>query len=180
MLFEQHLSGSIRKTLEDKTQTRFYDRLQYLKEEIEQPKKPKFDLEERELLIGIYKSHPPLWNQMQLNIVIEICVTLIEKLVDQFENKFKKQEIKQEWHSFQTSYKSEKSKEEVSKASRAGCPDVYYSTWKYYNQMDFLDVTTSVDDSHTSLDTEPYILPKRKKQEKKKKKCKIRGMEVFS
>lgn len=36
-----------------------------------------------------------------------------------------------------------------------------------YNQMDFLDVTTSVDDSYTSLHTEPYIPSKRKKQEKK-------------
>lgn len=36
-----------------------------------------------------------------------------------------------------------------------------------YNQMDFLDVTTSVDDSYTSFHTESYIPPKRKKQEKK-------------
>lgn len=33
--------------------------------------------------------------------------------------------------------------------------------------MDFLDVTTSVDDSYTSFHTESYIPPKRKKQEKK-------------
>ena len=41
---------------------KFYDWLQYLKEEIEKPKKAKFEVEERELLIDLYKSHPSVWN----------------------------------------------------------------------------------------------------------------------
>ena len=67
-----------------------------------------------------------------------------------------------------THFKREKLREERSKTSGAGCTDVYYSTWKHYNQMDFLDVTTSID--YTSLDTEPYIPPKRKKQNEKREK----------
>ena len=89
------------------------------------------------------------------------------ELVDEFQNKFKKEEIKQEWYSLQTSYKREKSRKGVQKASRVGCAVVYYSNWEHYNQMDFLDITTRVDDSYTS---EPYIPPMRKEQEKKEEK----------
>ena len=47
--------------------------------------------------------------------------------------------------------------------------------------MDFLYVTTSVNDSYTTLDTEPYIPPKKKKQKKKETKTrKIKSIEVFN
>ena len=103
-----------------------YDHLQYLKEEIEKPIKTKFAAEERELLIDFYKSHPPLWNHNTTDYRDRnLRYSLLDKLADDFENKFKKEEIKQEWHSLQTSYKSEKSREEGSKTSGAGCSDVY-------------------------------------------------------
>ena len=117
MLIEQHLSGSKRKKLENKTQTRkhgnFYDRLQYLKEEIE-----KFDIEERELLIDFYKSCPSLWNHNTTEYHDRnLRDSLLDELVDEFENKFKKEEIKQGWHSLETSNKRENSREEGSKSS---------------------------------------------------------------
>ena len=43
--------------------------------------------------------------------------SLLEKLVDEFDNKFKKEDIKQEWRSLQVSYKREKAREEGSKTS---------------------------------------------------------------
>ena len=49
--------------------------------------------------------------------------------------------------------------------------------------MEFLDDTANVDESYTSLDSEPYVLsPKKKKEEKKEEMqlCKNAVMEVFS
>ena len=94
-----------------------------------------------------------------LTIVIEICVTLLEKLVDEFDNKLKKEDIKQEWHSLQVSYKRGKAREEGSKTSGSDCSEVYYSTWEHFNQTEFLDDTANIDESCTSLDSEPYGPP---------------------
>ena len=91
--------------------------------------------------------------------MIEICVTLLEKLVDEFDNKFKKEDIKQEWHSLQVSYKRGKAREEGSKTSGSDCSEVYYSTWEHFNQTEFLDDTANIDESCTSLDSEPYVPP---------------------
>ena len=76
-------------------------------------------------------------------------------LVDVFDNKFKKEDIKQEWHSLQVSYKRQKAREEGSKTSGSGCSVVYYSTWEYFNQMEFVGDTANVDESYTLLDSEP-------------------------
>ena len=81
-----------------------------------------------------------------------LCDSLLEKLVDEFDNKFKKEDIKQEWHSLQVSYKKEKAREEGSETSGSGCSEFYYSTWKHFNQMEYLDDTANVDESYTSLD----------------------------
>ena len=96
--------------------------------------------------------------------------SLSEKLVDEFDNKFKKEDIKQEWHSLQVSYKREKAREEGSKTSGSGCSWVYYSTWEHFNQMEFLDDTANVDESYTSLYSEPYVPPSQKRRRKKRKK----------
>ena len=94
--------------------------------------------------------------------------SLLEKLVDEFDNKFKKEDIKQEWHSLQVSYKGEKAREEGSKTSGSGCSEVYYSTWEHFNQMEILDDTAKVDEPYTLLDSEPYVPPSKKKKEEKK------------
>ena len=82
-------------------------------------------------------------------------------------NKFKTEDLKQEWHSLQVSHKREKAKEEGSKTSGSGCSEVYYSTWEHFNQMEFLNDTANVDESYTSPDSEPYVPPSEKKKEKK-------------
>ena len=94
--------------------------------------------------------------------------SLLEKLVDEFYNKFKKEDINQEWHSLQVSYKREKAREEGSKTSGSGCSEVYYSTWEHFNQMEFLDETAKVYESYTLLDSEPYVLPSTKRRKKRK------------
>ena len=109
------------------------------------------------------------------------CDSFLEKLVHEFDNKFKKEDIKQEWHSLQVSYKREKAREEGSKTSRSGCSEVYYSTWERFNQIEFLDDTANVDESYTSLDSEPYVPPIKKKGGKKgRKECKNTVTEVFN
>ena len=95
--------------------------------------------------------------------------SFLEKLVDEFDNKFKKEDIKQESHSLQVSYKIEKAREEGSKTSGSCCSEVYYSTWEHFNQMEFLDDTANVDESYTSLDSEPYVPPSKKRRKKRKK-----------
>ena len=101
--------------------------------------------------------------------------SLLEKLVDELDNKFKTEDIKQEWNSLQVSYKREKAREEGSKTSGSGRSEVYYSTWEHFNQMEFLDDTANVDEFYTSLDSEPYVPPSRKKGGGRKK-----GMEKYS
>ena len=96
--------------------------------------------------------------------------SLLEKLVDELDNEFKKEDIKQEWHSPQVSCKRDKAREEGSKTSESGCSEVYYSTWEHFNLMEFLDDTANVDESHTSLDSGPYVPPSKRKRRKKRKK----------
>ena len=46
----------------NKKKWKFYEKLEFLKEEIDKPKKPQFNVDERELLIDFFKSHSSLWN----------------------------------------------------------------------------------------------------------------------
>ena len=94
--------------------------------------------------------------------------SLLEKLVDEFDNKFKIEDIKQEWHSLQVRYKREKAREEGSKTSGSGCSEAYYSTWEHFKQMEFLDDTANVEKSYTSIDSEPYVPPLKQKEGEKK------------
>ena len=89
----------------------FFEKLKFVKE-IDKPKKPQFNVDERELLIDFFKSHPSLWNHNTTDYRDRnLRDSLLEKLVDEFDNKFKKEDIKQEWHSLQVSYKREKARE---------------------------------------------------------------------
>ena len=59
---------------------------------------------------------------------------------------------------------------------------VYYSTWEYFNQMEFVGDTANVDESYTLLDSEPYLPPATNKEGGKKgrNECKNAVMEVFN
>ena len=151
-----------------KKKWKFYENLEFLKKEIDKPKKPQFDVDERELLIDFYKSHPSLWNH---NITEyrdrNLRDALLDKLVVELGNKFKKEHIKLEWHSLQVSYRRERSREEGSKTSGSGCAEVYISDWEHFNQMQFLDDIANIDDSYSTLDTQPYTAPAKKKKKEK-------------
>ena len=137
-----------------KKKWKFYDQLSFLTEELEKEKKVTFDLEEKEILIDFFNSNPPLWNH-HLSEYRDRSLrdSLLEKLVNQFDGKFTKEDVKREWHNLQTVYKREKSREESSKVSGSGSCDVYCSTWELFSQMEFLEVTGDIDTSYTSLDS---------------------------
>ena len=167
----------------NKKKWKFYEKLEFLKEEIDKPKKPQFKVDERELLIDFFKLHPSLWSHNTNDYRDQnLRDSILEKLVGEFDNKFKKEDINQEWHSLQVSYKREKAREEGSKTSGSGCSEVYYSTWEHFNQMEFLDDTANIGESYTSLDNEPYVPQSKKKEGGKKgrKECKNAVMEVFN
>ena len=46
----------------NKKKWKFNEKLEFLEEEIDKPKKPQFNVDERELLIDFFKSHSSLWN----------------------------------------------------------------------------------------------------------------------
>ena len=74
---------------------KFNEKLEFLEEEIDKPKKPQFNVDERELL----KSHSSLWDHNTTDHCDQnLCDSLLEKLVEEFDNKFKKEDIKQERH----------------------------------------------------------------------------------
>ena len=95
----------------NKKKWKFYEKLKFLKEEIDKPKKPQFNADERELLIGFSKSHPSLWSHNTTDYLDRnLRDSLLEKVVDEFDNKFKKEDIKGEQYSLQVSYKKEKAR----------------------------------------------------------------------
>ena len=58
--------------------------------------------------------HPSLWNHSSTDYRDRnLHDSLLEKLVDEFDNKFKKEEIKQEWNSLQVSYKRESKRQRI-------------------------------------------------------------------
>ena len=83
----------------NKKKQKFYEKLEFLKEEIDKPKKPQFNVDERELLIDFFKSHSSLWDHNTTDYCDQnLCDSLLEKLVEEFDNKLKKEDIKQERH----------------------------------------------------------------------------------
>jgi len=139
-----------------KKKWKFFDDLEFLKDELEKPpKRNVFAVDEKETLIDSFKSHPALWNHHHADYRDRnLRDSLLDKVSEQFDEKFSKEELKQEWHSLQTQYKREKSREEGSRVSGSGSTDVYISTWEFFSQMEFLDVTADTDTSYTSLDGE--------------------------
>ena len=83
----------------NKKKWKFYEKLKFIKEEIDKPKKPQFNVDERELLIDFFKSHSSLWDHNTTDYCDQnLCDSLLEKLVEEFDNKLKKEDIKQERH----------------------------------------------------------------------------------
>ena len=148
-----------------KKKWKFYDQLSFLTEELEKEKKVTFDLEEKEILIDFFNSNPALWNHhLSEYRNRSLRDSLLEKLVNQFDGKFTKEDVKREWHNLQTVYKREKSREESSKVSGSGSCDVYCSTWELFSQMEFLEVTGDIDTSYTSIDSGVCAPPAQKKK----------------
>ena len=59
----------------NKKKWKFYEKLEFLKEEIDKPKKPQLNVDERGLLTFLSHTHH-CGTTTQLTILIEICVTL--------------------------------------------------------------------------------------------------------
>lgn len=88
------------KDKEPKKKWKFFDQLSFLAEETERvEKKTPFELEEKETLIDFFSANPALWNH-HLNEYRDrnLRDSLFEKLVEQFEGKFTKDDLKREWH----------------------------------------------------------------------------------
>lgn len=94
------------------------------------------------MLINFFNLNPPLWNHHLTEYRDRNLLDwLLEKLVDQFEGKFSKEDIKRKWHNLQRAYKREKAREDGSKISGSVSCEVYVSSWELFSQMEFLDVT---------------------------------------
>ena len=66
----------------------------------------KYDLEEREILIGFFNSHRAVWNHHLTEYRDwNLRDSLLEKLVEKFHGKFNKENKKREWHNLQTVHK---------------------------------------------------------------------------
>ena len=152
------------KEKEPKNKWKFFEQLSFLTEEIEKvEKKGTFDFEEKEMLINFFNSKPALWNHHLTEYRDRnLRDSLLEKLVEQFDEKFSKEDIKREWHNLQTTYKREKAREDGSKVSGSGSCEVYISSWELFSEMEFLDVTGDVDTCYTSLDSEACAQPPKK------------------
>ena len=112
-----------------KKKQKFFDKLSFLTEELEKAEKTvKFDLEEKEK-IDFFNSNSALQNHHLTEYRDQnLRDSFLEKLVEKFHGKFKKEDIKLEWHNLQAVHKREKSREESSKVSGSGSCDAYFST----------------------------------------------------
>ena len=133
---------------------KFYTKMEFLVTELtKEKKKNSFSSEETEELIDFYREHPSLWNHtLEEYRDRNLRESYMSKLCDQFDSKFTVNELKTCWHNTVTTYKREKMREESSPSSGMAFSEVYYSNWKFYNQMDFIDVTCDVDETVNSLD----------------------------
>ena len=87
---------------------------------------------------------------------------LLDKLAVEFHGKFTVADLKQQWHNLLTTYKREKQRVDCSKSSGSGATEVYVSNWEYFTSMRFIDVTSNIDESHTSLGES--LVPQSKKR----------------
>lgn len=154
---KKHQEGNV-----PKKPWKFYEKMLFLKEG--QTTKVVFDDEERETLITFFNNNPALWNHgLQEYRDRNIRRASIQKLVEEFDEKFIEEDIKREWNSLLTRYKREKKSEMMSKSSGAGAADVVNSNWEHYQQMLFLESTPETDSTVCTLNDEEVTLPAPKK-----------------
>ena len=119
----------------------------------------------KKVLINFYQDNPALWNHGMLEYRDRnVRRALIQKLVEEFDEKFTEEDIKKEWNSLLTHYKREKQSENVSRSSGAGKDDVVNSNWEHFHQMAFVEATPEVDSSMSTLEPlekeDAFIPPK--------------------
>ena len=104
---------------------KFYKSMLFLKEE-QEVRRAVFSMEEREILITFYQNNPALWNHGMVEYIDRnIRCSLIQKLVEQFDEKCTEEDIKKEWNSLLTHYKREKQSEVTSRPSGAGTDYIF-------------------------------------------------------
>ena len=148
---------------------KFYKSMLFLKEE-QVVRRAVFSVEEREILITFYQNNPVLWNHGMVEYRDRnIRCSLIQKLVEQFDEKFTEEDIKKEWNSLLTHYKREKQSEVTSRPSGAGTDDIFNSNWEHFDQMEFLEATPQTDSSINTLEQEILTPPVAKRSRLSKK-----------
>jgi len=126
----------------------------FLKEEPRKIARTQFTTDERETLITFYHSNPLLWNHgLTKYRDRNIRRALIQKLVEDLDDKFTEDDIKKEWNSLMSRYRKERQAENTSKSSGAGIDDVYHSSWKYFDHMTFLETTPEYDPLMSTLES---------------------------
>ena len=148
-----------------KRKWKFYEDLEFLKVELTVSKKKlNFEGIDIKTLINFYHSNPSLWNHNLAEYRDrDLRDVLLEKCVDEFDNRFTKEEIKQQWHNLMTTYKRENLRQEASKTSGSGTRDTYVTSWEYFNSMAFIEATGNVDDSLNTIDE--IVVPPRKRRQ---------------
>jgi len=133
---------------------KFYEHMLFLKEEPRKIARTQFTTDERETLITFYHSNPLLWNHgLTKYRDRNIRRALIQKLVEDLDDKFTEDDIKKEWNSLMSRYRKERQAENTSKSSGAGIDDVYHSSWKYFDHMTFLETTPEYDPLMSTLES---------------------------
>ena len=77
---------------------------------------------------------------------------LIQKLCDEFDEKFTGDDIKREWNALLTSYRRRRQAKKVPRSSGAGIDDVFDPNWEYFQQMTFLKSTPKINSPLSILD----------------------------
>ena len=144
---------------------KFYAEMEFLVADLTKEKS-----EEIEDLIDFYRENPSLWNhnleEYRDRVLRE---SLMTKLSESYDGRFTISELKACWHNTVTYYKTEKKREEASQSSGQASSEVYYSSWEFYNQMDFIDVTCDVDETVSSLDDDSQKAEPPKKKSRAQK-----------
>ena len=131
---------------------KFFDDMELLRGDLNKKKGVQFEADELERIIDFYRENASLWNH-HLNEYRDrnLRDVLLDKLAVEFNGKFTVADLKQQWHNLITTYKREKQRVDCSKSSGSGTTEVYVSNWEYFTSMCFIDVTSDIDESHTSL-----------------------------
>ena len=119
--------------------------MEFLKGDLNKKKTVQFEIDEIERLIDFYRENAALWNH-------HLVECRDRNLREALFNKLTTADVKQQWHNLLTTYKREKQRVVSSKSSGSGTSEVYSSNWDYYTSMHFIDVTSDIDESLSSLE----------------------------